>query len=84
MTPLDKDIKLGSFGDLDLSFSGGKAQLSLKADVPGAAVTAGIMIVMDATILIDKLKAAIEAKYPASSPIDEAVFALLKSAISSV
>lgn len=81
---MEQDIKLGTVGDIDFKLVGGKAVMTLSAALPVAAAQAGMTVSIDGGVLADKLKAAIEAKYPASSPIDEAVFALLKTALSAL
>jgi hypothetical protein len=78
---MEKDIALGTAGDLDILFSGGKLTFVVKAATPGAEVSAGMNIVVDGGLLIDKLKAAVEAKFPASAPIDELVFGILKTTL---
>lgn len=81
---LEKDVKLGSVGDLQLGFSAGKATLTVSAAVLGGAGSANLGVTLDAGALIDLLKAAVEKAAPASAPVDEAVFAVLKAAVASV
>lgn len=79
---MEKDVKVGDFGDFDLKLSGGKASLVLNAVVPGAALTVGASAVVDAAVLIDKLFAEIEAKSPAGiAPIEETVKMIVKNAV---
>ncbi len=81
---MEKDIQLGSVGDLELKLSGGKATLTVKAAVPGAALTAGLVIEMDASVLVDKLFDAIETALPAGKPVEEAIKMAVKAALSSI
>lgn len=83
---MEKDIKLGTIGDLDISLSGGKASVTLKAEssVPGMALTAqaSMVVTMDAAALADKLFAAIEkASPPGAVPIEEGVKMIVKEAL---
>lgn len=81
---MEKDIKLGDAGDLDISLSGGKATLQVSVAAPGAALTASASIVVDAGVLVDKLEAAVVKAFPAGAPIESAVFEVLKKALLSV
>lgn len=82
---MEKDIALGSVGDLDLAFAGGKAKVELKVNVEQAALSVGAVIEVDASKLIDKLFAAIEAASPPGAvPIEEGVKSILKSAVAAL
>lgn len=82
---MEKDVALGSVGSLDLSISGGKASVVLAAAVPQAALSANVSVVMDASALVDKLFAAIEAASPAGAvPIEEGVKNILKAAVAAL
>ncbi len=83
---MEKDIKLGSMGDLDLSFAAGKAALKLSAqavvDAAGFNIDASVMASMDSAVLIDKLFAAIEkASPPGIVLIEESVKQIIKEAV---
>lgn len=81
---MDNKVALGSVGELDLSISGGKASIVVSTLPGNVPASASLSVVIDAGALIDLLKAAIEKKFPASTPIDEAVFAVLKAAVMAV
>jgi hypothetical protein len=77
---MEKEIQLGSVGDLDLKLDKGKARVEIKAAVADGAVSGGAFVEVGADVLVDKLKAAVEAKSPAAlQPAEEGAFALLKS-----
>jgi hypothetical protein len=83
---MEKDIALGSVGGLKLSFGGGKAMVSLSASESvlggGVAVAGSASASVDASILVDMLFAAIEAKSPAGAvAIEEAVKLIVKNAV---
>ena len=78
---MQDDIKLGSLGDLVLSFSGGKASLTAKASVDGSAVAIEASVVCDAGVLIDQLEAIVAKALPSTAAFDPAVFAVIKSAV---
>jgi hypothetical protein len=80
---MEKDVALGSVGKLALTFSGGKAQVAVEVELPGG-VSISVKVADDAGALIDQIKAAVEKAAPSSTPIDEAVFGLLKSAVVSI
>lgn len=86
---MEKDVKIGNVGDLDLSISGGKAlvKVSVGAEsaAAGLAVKAELSASLDAGALVDKLFAAIEAASPAGAvPIEEGVKAIVKAAVLAV
>ena len=81
---LEKDVKLGSVGDLKLDFAAGKATLTVSAAVLSGAGSANLGVTLDAAALVDLLKAAVEKAAPASAPVDEAVFAVIKAAVVSI
>ena len=78
---MESDLKLGSLGDVVLSFSAGKASLTAKAAVDGSAVSVQASVVCDAGFLIDQLEAIVAKAVPASAPFDPAIFAVIKSAV---
>lgn len=78
---MEKDIALGSLGALDLSFSGGKAIVGVKASVDGGALTVNLAVTADAGLFIDQLQAIVEKAVPVSAPFDPAIFAVIKSAV---
>lgn len=81
---MEKDVKIGSVGDLKLNFSGGKAIISASASMDGGAVMVGANVTVDAAMLIDQLEKIVEKAVPASAPIDPAIFAVIKSAVLSL
>lgn len=86
---MDKDVKLGNLGDLDISIVDGKAilKLSASADIPEAALSAKaeVVVTMDGAALLDKMFAAIEkASPPGAVAIEEGVKAIVKAALSKV
>jgi len=78
---LQDNVNLGQVGSLNLSFSGGKANAVVNVGVPVAGLAVGLNLQIDAVSLIDELKSAIEKAAPSSLVIDEAIFAVLKSAV---
>lgn len=83
---MEKDIGLGSVGGVKLSFSGGKATVSVSASesvLEGAVVVqASASGVVSAAALIDMLFAEIEAKSPVGVvAIEETVKAIVKNAV---
>lgn len=89
MNEMENDVKLGELGDLDLKLENGKASVTLKVskEIPGAALKskAEVSIEMDASALLDKLFAAIEAKSPAGAVvIEEGVKMILKAAVEKI
>lgn len=81
---MEKDIQLGSVGDLDLSLVGGKVKVAVSVKIDGAATEAGASVVVDGAVLIDKLKALVESKSPAAlQGIEEGAFDMLKAALAS-
>ena len=82
---MEKDIKLGNIGDLDLSFSGGKAKVEVSVNVEAAALSVGATVSMDAGQLIDKMFSAIEKASPAGAqPIEESVKLIIKAAVAAL
>ncbi len=81
---MEKDIKLGEFGDLDIKLDKGKITIAAQGAVTGAALSIQAGVVMDVGVLVDKLEALVEEKYPLGMPIEKAVFAVLKSGLLSV
>lgn len=79
---MEKDIKVGD-GNLEIKIDAGKASLSFDLKVDGAAMTVGAKVEVGADVLVDRLHAAIKAKYPAGAPIEDAVFSLIKAAVMS-
>lgn len=78
---MEDTIGLGQVGSLKLSFSKGMALAQVSVGVPVAALNVGLSVQIDAGVLIDELKAAIEKAAPSTVAIDEAVFGILKSAV---
>lgn len=82
---VEKDIALGSLGHLDLSFSGGKAQLSVTIGYGPAGASASLMVTEDATGLVNLIFEAIEkASPPNAVPIEETVKQLILAAVSAI
>lgn len=84
---MEQDIKLGSVGDLDISFAGGKASVKVSVaaalEAAGLAVSGDVVVSLDASALVDKLFAAIEKASPAGVvPFEEGAKAALKDAVS--
>lgn len=86
---MEKAIKLGTVGSIDLKFAGGNASISIVANdsVLGGAVS--LASTTTATIsgaeLIDLLFKEIESKSPAGAiPIEETVKDLIKSAVAAI
>lgn len=79
---MEKDIKLGALGDLDVKLEAGVLSISVVAAVPGdLGVSAGAQIKCDSQVLLDKIFAAIEAKAsPGVAVIEESVKGLIKKA----
>ena len=81
---MEKDIKLGDLGELDLKIDKGVITFTAKGDVSSASLKMAASLEMDVGLLVDKLEALVEAKYPVGAPIEKAVFAILKSGLQSV
>ncbi|MES2355621.1 MAG: hypothetical protein V4568_14725 [Pseudomonadota bacterium] len=82
---MEKDVELGSVGKLALSFSGGKALLSVTAGYSPAGASVSAQVSEDASVLIDLLFSAIEKASPAGAvPIEETVKALVKASVAAV
>jgi hypothetical protein len=81
---MQEDIKLGSFGDLVIGFSGGKVSLTATANVDGKAIAIGATVTADAGVFIDQLEAIVAKAIPASAPFDPAIFAVIKTAVLSI
>ncbi len=87
---MEQDIKLGNVGDLDLSFSGGKATVKLTAGTEalaadGISVKSESSLSMDSSILVDKLFAAIEkASPPGVVALEDGVKIIIKAAITAL
>jgi hypothetical protein len=78
---MEKQIVLGTAGGVDIKIVGGKLSLEAKAATPGSEASVDLIITVGVDVLVDKLKAAVEEKWPASAPIDEIVFGLVKSTL---
>lgn len=86
---MEKDVQVGSAGQVQLTLSGGKATvaINLKESVAGGAVQgeASISASIDASVLLDQLFAEIEKKSPAgAAPFEEAVKSALKDAVAKI
>lgn len=83
---VDKEIKLGSIGKVELDFSHGKAHISISAVAPGdLGVEGGSFVKCDAEKLIVALFAAIEAKSPPGAVmIEEVVKNLVITAVKAI
>ena len=68
---MEKDVQLGSVGELDVKVAAGK--ISLEVSLPGAA--AKVSVEVDANLLIDKLVASTDNK------VDDALGAIIKAAL---
>lgn len=82
----DKEIQLGSVGELELDFTHGKARIALSAKVPGdVGVSGGAFIECDSEQLINKLFEALQKKLPDSvDPIADTVKLLLVNAVKAI
>lgn len=80
---MEKEVKLGDVGELDIKLEGGKITLSLHADIEKAGVQAGVSITANSAVLIDLIKKAVNVKLPNTS-IDDAIFDGLKLILSKV
>jgi len=83
---MEKDVKLGTVGDVDLKLEKGIATISISAAVPGdAGIEGGAFVKCDAEKLLGKLFAEIEAKSPAGAvPIEETVKAIIIQAVKAI
>lgn len=79
-TIMEHDQNIGTVGKLQLSFSGGKAQLTANATLPGG-LTVAITVADDASALIDQLEAIVAKALPATAPVDPAIFGVIKAAV---
>lgn len=79
---MEKDVKVGSVGELQISFAGGKAKVEFEGQLGSAGPQVGANVSEDAGQLVDKLFAAIEkASPPGAQPIEEAVKVIVKNAV---
>lgn len=82
---MEKDVQLGQVGKLALSFSGGKALLSLSGGYDPAGFALKVEASEDAAALVDLLFAAIEKASPAGvQPIEESVKGIVKAAVQAI
>lgn len=82
---MEDKIALGSVGSLDLSFAGGKAQISVTAAYGPAGASASLSITEDATGLVNLIFSAIEKASPAGAvPIEETVKQLILAAVTAI
>lgn len=83
---MEKELVQGSLGDIKVTLSGGKAKLEAQGALPGGVgVTAGAFLECDASALLDKIFAEIEAKSPAGAvPLEEAVKLVIKQAVAAL
>ena len=81
---MDKDIKLGTVGDVDFNFTAGKGKITLT--IPGAdGVAAGAFVTADSEAMVNALFVAIEKALPPSAlPIEESVKMIIISALKSI
>lgn len=78
---MEQDVKLGTAGDLDIKLVAGKASLTLTLPAAETSVT----VATDASALVAKLFAAIEAASPAGAqPIEEGVKAVVLAAVAAL
>lgn len=83
---MEKQIVLGSVGELDLALSGGVLTIKEVAAVPGdAGVSEQAGVQVDAAKLLEKLGKLIEAKSPAGAvPVEELVLSGLITAVKAI
>ena len=78
---MEKDVALGSVGELKVSLVAGKALLSVSA---GGDV-ADVSVSVDALKLLDLLAAEVASKLPASAaPIEASVWGVVKAAVAAI
>lgn len=79
---MEKDVKLGSVGDVDVKLEGGVASAQVSASEADGALKEGVVVSGDLGALVDKIKAYVESKSPAAlQPAEELAFGLVKSLV---